>query len=411
MESKTSPVYPELLGRTPRYPPGDVITRERLSAVFVPSHRSPGQSGDGLGLAALVAQMTGAQLIVARSGEACAEPYPEYMSPTGAPDALVIDFSPAAIQHLPAFASDQHQVAVLHRTSDVSLKRNIFLLLGILTGWQLTLMLDDDIKLEPPGETLRESANELRLEDVSADFANYPNLHVAGFMVREFNDLSVFRHARTLVGDHRDGFLGAGAVFLRCSRLMPFFPEIYNSDWSMLFPLISTAQHYYPSSAVKIVGTLHQSPYDPFLTARAQSEELGEIFIEGVYDLLRTDRHRRSAVAGSREYWVQILRSRRTLILDTLVKLDLAVAEHGQDICGRASAAVQAGFAVYSELEDPARDLAEYFRLWCHDLAKWRTYIDQLCREAGNRPVSIQDAISLLGLNDSAHWVKGSTTI
>src|SRR6185436_7178253 len=77
-----------------------------------------------------------------------------------------------------------------------------------------------------------------------------------------------------------------------------------------------------------VVGSLKQSPYDPFATDwRARNEELGDCLAEGIFWLL--DNHRRVRDADA-AYWESFLANRSRFIREVIGRmagLDLDPAE------------------------------------------------------------------------------------
>ncbi len=112
-----------LLSDVGHYPSGGTTRRAPLSAVVLPTSRHPSSAGDGVGLAARIAQTYGALLIVIRSSDACDEGLPSALAPSGRHRALVLDLTSTDGSPLPDLASERQTVATLHRSSDVGSKR------------------------------------------------------------------------------------------------------------------------------------------------------------------------------------------------------------------------------------------------------------------------------------------------
>src|SRR5262249_16071853 len=101
---------------------------------------------------------------------------------------------------------------------------------------------------------------------------------VVGVKVDGFYDNSVLFHAYRLAeGDHGT-FLGS-TLFVNPSTETSFFPPVYNEDW-LFFALHAVA------GRVAVAGTVSQLAYDPFVHVRAFHEEFGDIFAEGIIQLL-----------------------------------------------------------------------------------------------------------------------------
>jgi hypothetical protein len=156
------------------------------------------------------------------------------------------------------------------RSSDLSVKRNIGLLLARKRGWNKILFVDDDIY-------------SLRRQDVARLTGHLDRHPVAAMASRQFPDNSVVCHARRLAGMGQDVFV-SGAV-LGVNTQYPdlsFFPDVYNEDWFFF------AQHAAGRSLPKI-GEVKQDEYEPFADPeRAAREEFGDFLAEGLYALFES---------------------------------------------------------------------------------------------------------------------------
>jgi hypothetical protein len=104
------------------------------------------------------------------------------------------------------------------RASDLSLKRNLALLLARLRGWSKIVFVDDDISLSP--------------SDVARLCSQLDNHQIVGMMCTDFPDNSVFCHARRLARLHQGVFVTGAVLGVNTADLpLPFFPDIYNEDW------------------------------------------------------------------------------------------------------------------------------------------------------------------------------------
>ena len=101
------------------------------------------------------------------------------------------------------------------RESDLSLKRNIGLILARLMGWTKIVYLDDDIF----------GVNPLQLTKLSAQLEDH---QVAGLMTREYPDNSVVCHAIRFCGANQDNFVGGAALAVNVNYdhlPLSFFPD------------------------------------------------------------------------------------------------------------------------------------------------------------------------------------------
>jgi hypothetical protein len=179
------------------------------------------------------------------------------------------------------------------RDSDLSLKRNLSLLLARLMRWEKIMFLDDDIFGVTP-TALAKIASQLDSHQVT------------GLISRSFPDNSVVCHANRLSGRSQDNFVTGAALGVNCAeKPLDFFPDVYNEDW--LFFASHAAQ-----GQVISVGTARQQPYKPFADPnRAAMEEFGDLIAEGLYALFNDGQSLDAATTG---YWNAFIDARRKLI-------------------------------------------------------------------------------------------------
>lgn len=405
------PSHLDLISPVPHYGMNEPAIR--LSAVVVPTHRAAGDAGDGLGLAARLAEANDAQLIILRSAAAARTPFPQDLIPATSGPTAVVDLSERAWCSLPPLLNGQHVVATRNRRSDIAGKRNLALLIGQLCRWDSVLMLDDDISLRRSSQLPRvlDSAGThpfLRLDDVLSDFAANPRLRAAGFLQKDFDDNSVVCHARRLAGHPQAGFISGGALVVRCGGRPPFFPSAYNEDWLFFFCAMLEGRHSHPTDAIKYVGTVHQSPYQPFSVSRARSEELGDVLAEGLFALLDTAGPDLCAIARSRRYWQEIIWRRQDMILDLIQEFRSRRPGPGQDQLAQIDDALRAALGVY---EGPrgrwAAALAQYFDLLMLDLSSWHRHLDTVTPASSRDVLSVPEALARLGLTTEVSWYQG----
>jgi acetyltransferase-like isoleucine patch superfamily enzyme len=251
------------------------------------------------------------------------------------------------------------------RLGDLSLKRNLALLLAHLMGWRTVLMLDDDI-VDVSAATVRQAS--AHLGDVAA----------VGLAVTDFPDNSVYGHARRLAGLRQDVFIGGSALLIDTTRPTSYFPQIYNEDWLFLVDSLWKGR-------VARFGEARQLPYDPFADPRrAEHEEFGDLLAEGLVSLTRRAPHDRAAVlhwAAEPECWRE-LRERRLAEVSELAELV------------HRPAAVAALLAAHDRATaiTPA-SLAAYIRVWRTDVDRWRDQVETL-----PRALSLPHALRELGL-------------
>jgi len=183
------------------------------------------------------------------------------------------------------------------RSSNLSRKRNIGLLLARYLGWQKIMFLDDDI---------------IRLtEDQVARVAHHLNKNrYAGFKTLAFPDNSVVCHANRAIGRPQGIFVSGAALGVRTAADVPeldVFPDVYNEDW---FALADEAGR----TGVAHVGDVGQLEFNPFEDPqRAVHEEFGDLLAEGLYALFNDGLTRQRATT---DYWARFIDQRHQLIAD-----------------------------------------------------------------------------------------------
>ena len=178
------------------------------------------------------------------------------------------------------------------RNSDLSLKRNLGLLLARLVRWGKIMFLDDDIF----GVTLTD------LTKIASQLDSY---QVTGLTPRSFPDNSVVCHANRPSGRHQDNFVTGAALGVNCAEHpLDFFPDVYNEDWLFF------ATHGTRAGNLRRHGAL--AAYKPFADPnRADMEEFGDLIAEGLYALFNDGQ---SLDVATKVYWDDFINARRKLI-------------------------------------------------------------------------------------------------
>ena len=176
------------------------------------------------------------------------------------------------------------------RTRDLSMKRNLGLVLARMLGWQRLMFLDDDIY-------------DVTEEDVDALAAGLSDHSVSVLIPDEYPDNSVACHAHRLGGGYQGKFASAGGMGVRCDRDdLAFFPNIYNEDWFFFSEEAA-------SRKITQVGESRQGEYDPYEDPqRAVKEEFGDLLAEGLY--ARLD-HGQGMHGVDTAYWEAFIKNRR----------------------------------------------------------------------------------------------------
>jgi len=267
---------------------------------------------------------------------------------------------------------------LLARDSDLSLKRNLGLLLARVAGWRRVLFLDDDISQADPTQ-------------VRAAAGLLSELRAVGLANHGFPDNSVVCHAYREVGGRQETFAGGGAMLIDPQSTDAFFPDIYNEDWFFLYADARERR-------VGMTGSVFHRPFDPFADPeRARQEEFGDCLAEGLFWLLHEER---GVEAAGAEFWRSAIANRRKLIRHVLVK----VRERGQEWApshDRMLASLDAAQRISSFITPSL--CVDYVEAWQQDLTQWRRSLNRL------RPQpSVEKALVELGLLGSAATFCGS---
>ena len=251
---------------------------------------------------------------------------------------------------LPRFATSGFAAAFVGAHGDLSIKRNLGLLIGRAAGWRTLLFLDDDIHGLRP-------ASARRAVGALQHFA------AVGMPARRFPDNSVVCHARRFLPGGRQGvFVSGSALAVRVDRADSFFPEIYNEDWLFLAPHLDRRD-------VAADGPVQQLPYAPFeMPDRATAEEFGDVLGEGLIGHLH---HGSLSRPPSVRYWADFLGQRARFIAEAAAGCAAQTAENAE-----ARAALRAlGRAENARAKIRPEILAEYVASWLHDLRRWRDFL------------------------------------
>jgi hypothetical protein len=272
------------------------------------------------------------------------------------------------------------------RSSDLSTKRNVGLLLGRLRGWNKIIFLDDDITVS--------RTDIARLSD------QLDTHQIAGMACRAHPDNSVFCHARRLAKLPQDVFVTGAVLGVNCGDLpLQFFPDIYNEDW---FFFAETAARHRLTKA----GEARQAEYDPFGSeARAEHEEFGDLLAEGLYWLIedRGPRYsfRQLTHQANRRFWSSYIDVRRQNLEQARSLLESYLLRND---CGhRVEAAIASLMAAdqrYDAAQSPitADRCVEFLEAWQQDIVVWSRYFAHT-----NNVGNTRDALDALGL---AEWQR-----
>jgi hypothetical protein len=349
------------------------LTTELLDAVIVPTVRPVANLDDAATVAATVSK----RLVVFCSQKATAGAVRARFARAGL-DVAAVEVPQGYRHDLLAFATSGDEfrhLSPLPAPRDLSLKRNLGLLLATLLGWEKILFLDDDIYGTKP--------DDLRNVVAALDSRRIPCFLVESEHDRApdqppTEDNSAVCHARRLVGAAQGVFASASALGINCARQLSFFPDIYNEDWFFLLDEIRR-------SRVTRVGLVRQRGYNPYQAVRARYEEFGDVLAEG----LLTHLHLEIPGEPTEEYWAEFLEARGRM----LRALDVSLGENNSPFAGAARVAAAAAEIQRQSLTP--RDCVRFVECFRADRAEWAKRLEAL-----PRCDSLADALRFLGLHE-----------
>ena len=253
---------------------------------------------------------------------------------------------------------------------DLSVKRNIGLLLARMMRWRRIFFLDDDIR-DLYSSDLREVAMMLGPCDA------------VGMRATDFPDNSVVCHGNRKTGGDQDIFVSGSVLAVHCTDAVPFFPEIYNEDWFF----------FYHAAAARRLGRYGRDAtqlcYDPFADPqRAAGQEFGDIMAEGLYGLL----HQRAGLdSATGDFWQSFLDTRMRFLAGVQARANQVDQYLGRRIAGSVDAAM-----AWCDVIKPSM-CERYIRLWRQDLITWEHHL-----EATPVGLSAKAALGLLDLAPAA---------
>ena len=283
------------------------------------------------------------------------------------------------------------RVASANRRSDLSLKRNLGLLMARLHGWGKILFLDDDI-----GDTVRGTPVGVPTKIVRRLAADLDSRQIAGLACRDFPHNSVVCHARRLAGYRQDTFVNGAVLGVNCNdQPVPFFPDQYNEDWFFFSPLVAERN-------LGLVGHATQEAYDPYQDPqRARQEEFGDLLAEGLYTLFEQQpaemNYFRRLDAADEPYWERFIEARRETLSLTALSLEIAIEyTHDHADADRCAAALRSLDAAEKQLYRLSpRTCTDYIDAWASDLGEWQQAAQRI-RSVGDTAKALQE----LGLED-----------
>jgi hypothetical protein len=329
-----------------------VSARAWFDAIIVPTHRPVEQLRAGIGLA----KRTRRPLIVMCSRSVNKDGVIEQATAAGV-EAFAFNLPPGNPLNVDFTTSQDTELSAASpgKTSDLSMKRNIGLVLARLLGWERLMFLDDDIY----GVSQRHVTELAAALDSHSVSALIPN--------RGFPDNSVVCHARRLGGKPQDVFASASGIGVRCDRSdLAFFPNVYNEDWFFFADEAASLR-------IARVGESRQRIYDPYDSPdRATWEEFGDLLAEGLYARLDNEEGIWDVDA---DYWQYFIEKRQEFHLDVLKSLDQVDDPQRQEAT-RAARSVRAAQDQLGQIKPPL--CMKFMHHWKEDLAAWREYLAEL---------------------------------
>ena len=317
-----------------------------LDAIIVPGTRPAVY----LDHAVTLARAAGCWLVVLCSQQLRGTDVEEFLAARSFRRAIVIDV-PSGYSHdlltFPGLLSlkDDLPRACGWYVTDLSMKRNIGLVLARLLGWQRVFFLDDDIR-------------DITYPDLRSTVGMLGSFSAAGMWVTDFPDNSIVCHANRITGASQDVFVSGAALAVDCCSNIGFFPDIYNEDWLFFFDAAAKGQlgNSYLSAT--------QLYYYPFANPqRAAWQEFGDVLAEGLYALLHLGMDVRQATDV---YWKLFLGARQNFLEGILANKKNAHPAMREEIATSVESALKS-------LLDVEPDLCAYYvQLWRKDLREWK---------------------------------------
>jgi hypothetical protein len=356
-------------------PPPATSRRARLDAIVVPASRPASALRGALSLSVRLST----PLLVLCSRQTRAEQVADRIAETPGARAQVVEV-PRSYEHdLVKHETADFGWVSAGRSSDLSLKRNLAILLGRMQGWRKILYLDDDI-------------TQVRSRDIARLAGLLDRHQVAGMICQEYPDNSVACHARRLAGLAQGNFVSGAVLGVNLAdHPLSFFPDVYNEDWFFMARPLSMGRR------VPKAGEARQAEYDPYADPRrAEREEFGDMVAEGLYNWFAgvCGLPAREQIVPSEEYWKRFLEARQESLDETLAALGSRVrpGEPADTPMHKATASLNRAQACLAQITPTI--CADFLRAWGRDLAVW----ERVC-ERSNKVSHPAEAFDRLGLS------------
>ena len=317
-----------------------------LDAIIVPASRP----APNLDHAVTLARALRCQLVVLCSRDARAVEVNELLASRNFHQGVTIDL-PGGYTH-PKLDFITSKLTVLdlpdvcaNPNGDLSIKRNLGLLLARMLGWERIFFMDDDIR-DLDSSDLRETASMLG------------PYRTVGMRAVDFPDNSVVCHGHRETGAYQDVFISGSVLAVHSAEPVAFFPEIYNEDWFF----------FYHDAAARRLGwsgrDATQLWYDPFADPqRAAVQEFGDVMAEGLYSLLH---YGIGAERATSDYWKLFLHSRMGFLEGVLARTENVADRY---LRKRIVNSVETAMACSRRIESTTCE--QYIARWQQDLGTW----------------------------------------
>jgi hypothetical protein len=351
-----------LVGQTE---PEDLATGKLdLDAIIVPASRP----APHLDHAVSLARRAGCWLVILCSRHAGSTRVRQFVAERSFTKAIVIDL-PAGyshellhFRHLPSLKGDLPQACGYYVT-DLSMKRNLGLVLARMMRWRRIFFLDDDIR-------------DINYPDLQATVNMLGSFSAVGMWVTDYPDNSIVCHANRETGGFQDVFVSGAALAVDCDADIGFFPEIYNEDWLFFFDDASNER--LANSSLKAT----QLCYYPFANPRrAAWQEFGDVLAEGLYALLHlglgvedaTDKH-----------WTRFIEARRNFLEAIVSRSEKAHPNIQDELLASVQSAQKCLLKIKPDM------CGRYIQLWRQDLDDWKRRMAGI-PEAPSIEVALED--------------------
>jgi hypothetical protein len=317
-----------------------------LDAIIVPASRPAAN----LDHAVTLARAAGCWLLILCSQRVRSTEVKKFLAVRSFDKAIVIDLPPGYVHELlyfPGLLSLKNELpeASGFYVTDLSMKRNVGLVLARMLQWRRVFFLDDDIR-------------DIAYPDLQSTVGMLGSFSTAGMWVTDFPDNSIVCHANRMTKGVQDVFVSGAALAVDCDADMGFFPNVYNEDWLFFFDDASKGR--LANSCLKAT----QLCYYPFADARrAAWQEFGDVLAEGLYALLHLGLEVQHA---TREYWAIFLEARRNFLEAIITRSHNAHPAMRDEMLLSVQQALKCLLTIKPDLCE------RHVQLWRQDLADWK---------------------------------------